>query len=268
MFRSRFRTAAAAIAAAGLVAFQAGAFAASAAVDWTQNGFPTVVAAAGINPRTSTATTLSADGMTVTVPAGAFTGLVEFQLLEGSPTPYAQQVPAGSLPVLAFGFRVLDNGQLVSTFQKPVMVSYTNPAIGPQSQYYNVLPDGKLALNPVAPAVSGDTLTHPILGDPVAWVITARTTGGVDWTTQGFDQVVASAQVVPNAPAQMAYGDMVVTIPAGAGPAATAKSTAGQRPRRRHRGHRCRLPGAGGHDGDREVQQADPLRLHEPGDQR
>ena len=217
MFRPSLRTAAPVLAAAALVAFQTGGVsAASAGVDWTQNGFPTVVASAGINPSASTGTTLSADGMTVTIPAGAFTGPVEFQLLAGSPAAYAPEVPAGSVPLLAFGFRVLDDGQLVGAFQKPVMVSYTNPAIRAGSQYYNVLPNGKLALNPVAPTVSGDTLTHPILGDPVAWLVTAPTSGGVDWTTQGFDQVVASAAVVPTAPAKLTYGDLVVTVPAGA----------------------------------------------------
>ena len=217
MVPPRLRGALAVLTTAGLVAAQAvGAFAATAGIDWTQNGFPTVVASTGINPSASVTTTLAAGGVRVTIPAGTFSAPVEFQLLEGSPARYAGEVPAGAVPVLAFGFRVLDNGQLVSQFQKPIMVSYTNTAIDAQSQYYNVLPDGKVALNPVRPTISGDTLTHPILGDPVAWVVTAPTSGGTDWTTRGFTQVVASATVTPTAPAKLTDGDMVVTVPAGA----------------------------------------------------
>lgn len=148
----------------------------AASIDFTQYGFPTV--AAKVSIPAGQAATLSAAGAKVTIPAGTFTDPVEFELLQGTLASFAANAPSGMTPVYDFAFKVVDTktNAIVMNFQKPVMFSYTNPAIRSTSEYFNISTSGAYTANPVPAVIKGDTLTHPIKGTPVGWVIASPST--------------------------------------------------------------------------------------------
>ena len=149
---------------------------AASGVDFTQHGFPTVVAKVSI--AAGQAATLSGGGAVVTIPAGTFSDPVEFELLQGPLASFASKAPDGQNPVYDFAFKVVDKNTnaLVAGFQKAVIFSYTNSLINSKSVYYNVNSAGNFTVNPVPAVITGDTLKHGIKGAPVGWVITSPAT--------------------------------------------------------------------------------------------
>jgi len=142
--------------------------------DFTQLGFPTVVATQDITP--GQAITITAGAFTVQVPGDAFDVPVTFEILTGDLARFLDQAPAGEMPVLNFAFRVTNTqqtNQLIAKFNKPVTFTAKSTDITDKSAYYNIAPDGTYAANPTGMQVKAGELTHPIAGASVGWVITS-----------------------------------------------------------------------------------------------
>ena len=166
------RFAATTVVSAATFAMTVGSVFAASAPDFQHLGFPKVAATTII--RTGHAATLKYGELVVHVPAGAFSSQVQFELLEGPVQQFAMRAPKGENALIDFAFKVTNTktGTLIGKFKKPVVVSFTNPAITAHSEYWNVAPTGKLLANPLKPKIAGHTLTHGNLGAPVGWVIT------------------------------------------------------------------------------------------------
>lgn len=180
-----------------------------------QQLFPTVVASQTISPTAGPTTVTAPGGLSVTIPTGAFgTDPATFQVLEG---PSATITPAGTTAIADFAFQVTDSvtGSPVTQFAQPITASITASAIGSQSEYWNVTPTGGLALNPVAPAISGTTLTHKILADAVGWAI-VNPAAAPDFTQHGFSTVAATTSFVPGTASILSAGGVNIQIPANA----------------------------------------------------
>ncbi|MCL8209328.1 MAG: hypothetical protein K6V97_14860 [Actinomycetia bacterium] len=163
-----------ALLAAGLLTAGAAAAAwAQTVPDLSQDGFPTVAAQQTVSP--NQAATVTAGDITIRIPAGTFSTPVQFELLEGSNATWQAKAPAGQKVIANFAFKVVNSetGELVGTFAKPVVFTLTNPAVGPASKYWNITPAGAMVTNPVAPTISGDTLSHPITAALVGWAVTS-----------------------------------------------------------------------------------------------
>jgi D-xylose transport system substrate-binding protein len=147
------------------------AAAATGAPDWTQLGFPTVLASQDIAP--GTATTIKAGPFSIAVPADAFSAPVKFQVLTGDLARFLDAAPASDQPVLDFAFKVTDTqtNQLVEKFNSPVTLTADDPSITAQSTYYNIGPDGTYSANTTGMQVKAGELTHPIAGTGAGWVI-------------------------------------------------------------------------------------------------
>jgi hypothetical protein len=146
---------------------------AAAAPDWFTMGFGTILDTEDFTP--GTALTITAGPYTIDVPADAFSQPVVFEVLSGNPTDFAANAPSGEKPVLAFAFRVTDQGTgaLVTKFDNPVTLTAKSTDIVATSVYYNIAADGTYTANSTGMTVEAGTLTHPIAGTGVAWVITA-----------------------------------------------------------------------------------------------
>ncbi len=210
--------------------------------DFTQYGFPTVVASTSL--AAGAAGSLSYGALTVQIPAGAFADPVQFELLQGPVASFQMGAPTGETVISDFAFKVVDEttGALVGTFLKPVTLTLMSADVTSQSVYYNVATSGALTPNPVAATITGTTLTHPIAAAMVGWAVTSPTSTVAqvpDFTQHGFPQVVASTTLAMGAAGSLSYGGMTVQIPAGAfdcavkfellqGPIATFQAPAGQ----------------------------------------
>lgn len=202
--------------------------AAAPPVDWALHGFPDVVAAARIQP--GQAATVQYGGISVAVPGNAFSSPVWLEILEGPLSAFAAQAPAGTVPVADFAFRVMDaqTGAYAQQFGAPVHVTVTGPGVGEGSAYYNIAADGSYHPNPVAPVIQGQTLSHPVTGDPVGWVVTgpagavpptpvsALPAGAPAWLASRFPDVVARAAVGPGQGATLSGGGLQAVVPANA----------------------------------------------------
>lgn len=166
------RFATTALVSATTFAMAAGSVFAASPPNFQHLGFPKVVAETVVHP--GHAATLAYHGLTVHVPAGAFSAQVQFDLLEGPLQSFAMAAPKGETALVDFAFKVTNSktGKLIGKFGKPVVVSFMNGAISAQSEYWNVSPAGKFLANPLKPKIAGHTLTHGNLGAPVGWVIT------------------------------------------------------------------------------------------------
>jgi hypothetical protein len=202
--------------------------------------FPRVAAQVVVSP--SHASVLHFGTATVKIAAGTFQGKVRFMVREGFLGSY--RVPSGEKAIFDFAFQVttLAGAPVPVPFQKPVLFSLRTPALSGQSVYYNVAPNGSLAVNPKGLSIRGKTLSHPINTDMVGWVITSP--AGV--TAQGplaseFPNVVASRVVMPSRAAVFVFDNGSVKIPAHTfmtavrftvlqGPLSGFKTPAGSRP--------------------------------------
>lgn len=146
-----------------------------AATDFTQNGFPKIVAEKKIEA--GEAGKISHSGIKIDIPEGAFTTDVKFQVLEGDNHHFQANAPAGETVIMNFALRVIDlkTNEIIAKFNKPVMFSFKDRDVNQWSIYNNVTSDGKIAPNPLPAVIDGRTLTHVIAGAPVGWVITSPT---------------------------------------------------------------------------------------------
>ncbi len=182
--------------------------------NFQQAGFPQIIATRTISP-TAGPTTVTAGDITVTIPTGAFgADPVTFDILQG---PASNMTPSGTNAVTDWAFKVTDNttGAVVTQFTQPVTASVTAPAINSASEYWNVSPTGGLSLNPVAPTITGDTLTHKIAADVVGWVV-ANPSPATDFTQHGFPTILASTAFTPGTAATLAVNGISISIPANA----------------------------------------------------
>lgn len=178
-----------------------------------QDGFSQVLASQTIKPGQSA--TVSANGISVAIPANAFstTDPVTFTLL-GTPNG-SSLVPSGTTPIAGFAFKVVDQttGSLIGKFLLPVKLSVTSSAVGASSEYWNVSPTGAFALNPIAPTISGTTLTHAIAVAAVGWVV-ANPQTPPNFAQNGFPTVSASTNFTPGQAASLSANGISVSIPA------------------------------------------------------
>ena len=179
-----------------------------------QQTFTQVVTSQIIQP-TAAPTTITAGNLTVTIPTGALgSAPATFKVLEGTVTG---MTPDGTTAVGDFAFQVTDNttGAAITQFAQPITAALTSPAISSTTEYWNVSPSGGLSLNPVAPTISGNTLTHKITADAVGWVV-ANPIAGTDFTQHGFPTVSATTAFTPGTAATVSANGISVSIPATA----------------------------------------------------
>jgi len=191
--------------------------------DFTQHGFPTVVASTDL--AAGAAGSVQFGGISINIPQGAFTQAVKFQLLQGPVMNLQSAAPTGQTVVTDFALRVIDpsTGQLIGTFLKPVTATVTESDISSASMYANVTPSGQIMMNPMAATIRGDVLTHPIAAAAVGWAVLSPTSAVPmvpDFTQHGFPHVVASADLAAGAAGSVQYGGISVKIPQGAFPQA------------------------------------------------
>jgi hypothetical protein len=152
--------------------FLFGAIASAAGLDFTQLGFPRIVAEKYV--KAGKATKVSHSGIKVEIPKDAFTKDVIFQVLEGDNRTFQANAPAGETVIMNFAFRVIDveTNEIIGSFSKPVTFSYKDKDINEKSVYYNIK-DGNFINNNTASVISGRTLSHPVGGAGVGWAITS-----------------------------------------------------------------------------------------------
>ncbi|MEH7272020.1 hypothetical protein [Neobacillus vireti] len=145
----------------------------SAATDFTQFGFDRVVAEKHV--KLGKSTKISHSGIKIEIPEGAFEHEVLFQVLEGNEGKFQANAPTGEKVIMNFAFRVIDleTNEILGAFKKPVMFSYKDKDVNKGSIYYNVKTDGSFVNNNAASIINGKTLSHPVGGAPVGWVITS-----------------------------------------------------------------------------------------------
>jgi hypothetical protein len=160
---------------------------AGSAPDWSKFGFSTVAGSVMYTP--GTATSVTAAGQKVALPADFYSKPVKFELLTGNPASFAPNAGGRSV-LLAFAFRVTDTStnQLVGKFDKPAQWSYTASEVTAQSAVYDVSASATPTVvpNSVSPGtVTGTTLAHPFILDTVGWLVTnpAAASGAAAATT-------------------------------------------------------------------------------------
>jgi predicted lipoprotein with Yx(FWY)xxD motif len=142
--------------------------------DWMKAGFTKVLARQEFMP--GKAATIHAGAYTVTIPANAFDIPVNIELLGMNVANLTARAPSGQSPVMAFALRVTNArmpSQTIAHFNKAVMLTITSPNITAGSEYYNLTASGSLALNSTGLKVKAEQLSHPIIVDGVAWVVTS-----------------------------------------------------------------------------------------------
>ena len=141
--------------------------------DFTKFGFPAVAASADFTP--GTATSVSAGGHTVKIPADFLGKAVTFELLTGDNATFAPYA-GGRQVVTAFAFRVTDKAtnSLVSAFDKPVAWSFSGAGVTAQSAVFDTSASTPPAVvpNSVSPGtVSGASIAHPFKIAAVGWIV-------------------------------------------------------------------------------------------------
>lgn len=138
-------------------------------------GFPNVTASVDYTP--GQAATLSHGGLSVSIPAGAYSKPLKFQLLEGDTAYWQKFVPQGQKVISAFAFRSIDpaTGEIVAKYDAPVVAALDDPAVTSQSVYYNTSPSNPPTAtpNPVPATIQGHVLKHGNIASAVGWVITS-----------------------------------------------------------------------------------------------
>jgi len=113
---------------------------------------------------------------TVTIPKGAFSVPVKFQVLASRNSAWDNKVSSSQKVVANFAYRVIDtnNGKLVKQFQKPVTYSVNDPMITSDSIYWATTPKSnpKIINANKATMISNHTLSHPQPVATVGWIIT------------------------------------------------------------------------------------------------
>jgi predicted lipoprotein with Yx(FWY)xxD motif len=201
----------------------------AAVTDWTQHGFPDIIASQKITPGKETL--LNVGPYTLQIPGNAFSNPVTLQVYAGNPAKWKSKVPNGETPVLAFALGALDSqGQLIAKFNGKIELTAKDPAIVKGSKYYNVSSAGVLAANPTGMVVEPGVLVHPIGADGVGWLITSPTAtlapssssssssstpAVTDWTLNGFPTILASKVLIPGDNNTVQAGPYTFDVPSG-----------------------------------------------------
>ena len=145
--------------------------------NFTKFGFPTVLKT--LNVINNKSYTFTSDGITVTIPSGAFGENAKFELLMGMDNTFNKLLPKGNTVVTNFAFKVTNssNSKIIDIFKKPITISVKNININAKTIYYNVTPTTplKVVQNPVQATIIGTTLTHQNPVSEVGWVIATPT---------------------------------------------------------------------------------------------
>jgi hypothetical protein len=147
------------------------------------SGFTSVLTTQVVGPAGGT---VSAGGVTVTVPAGAFTVPTDVSILMGT-TSALTGLPGGSRATLAVGMVFTQNGEKVTgTFPTPIAVTIANSAITSADQLYVFqASSGTFVPATSDPNISGitvanGTVTFNVTADPYLAVLSlASTTSAV-----------------------------------------------------------------------------------------
>ena len=147
------------------------------APNFTKYGFPSVLKTDLIPAGGSGVVTYR--DIKVIIPSGAFTQSVKFELLMGKDSTFIPLLPSTDKLVTNFAFEVVNtsNGQLIGTFNKPVLFEINSPLVNKSTVYYNVsatMPN-KLSLNPIAATIKGTLFTHGNAVSTVGWVVATPT---------------------------------------------------------------------------------------------
>ncbi len=147
-------------------------------------GYPHVLATVNVDPGQKASITVPdqyASGkvpgyMTISIPAGAFSVPVRFEVLAGTNAYWDRKVASNLTVVANFAYRVVDRstGTLVDRFEKPVTYSVSDPMITADSVYWATTASQpiKLVNANQASQISGDTLEHPTPVSTVGWIVT------------------------------------------------------------------------------------------------
>lgn len=152
--------------------------------DFTQYGYPNVVAALTLNPYDYVR--LGIGGAVLTVPQGAFgSDPVRLELLRGDSSAWQALAPAGQKVVYAFALRVTDlkTNQPVLKFTQPLNFSFYSNQITEGAGYLDTSAANPALVspNPVKPTIRmyrigkkfpTGILTHRISGAEFGWLIT------------------------------------------------------------------------------------------------
>ncbi|HVA37218.1 MAG TPA: hypothetical protein VNJ51_06365 [Candidatus Dormibacteraeota bacterium] len=113
---------------------------------------------------------------TITVPAGAFTVPVKFEVLAGSHQHWQALAPKGLVAIANFAYRVTDTatGQRIAAFHAAVTYSVRDAMVAKDSVYWATTATSPAKFLDASPhtAIDGDVLTHPQMTANVGWVIT------------------------------------------------------------------------------------------------
>lgn len=154
--------------------------AASPAINWTKAGFRHTIAQLVIQPNQAAAVTIGTTH--VFIPAGALgPHPALFKVLMGNDRMFQHAAPRGQTVIANFALDVTDvvTGHPILKFMRPITYRLTQRGVSVYSVYWNAAPTSpaRLVKNPVPATISGDTLTHEIIGAPWGWVVTSPRNG-------------------------------------------------------------------------------------------
>jgi len=155
-----------------------------AAPDFTQYGYPNVVASLTLNPYDYVR--LGLGSAVLTIPQGAFgQDPMKLELLRGDSAVWQAQAPAGQKVIYAFALRVTDlkTNQAVLKFTQPLTFSYYSNQITDRAGYWDTNDSNPVVImsNPVKPTIRlykigqkfpTGILTHRISGAESGWLVT------------------------------------------------------------------------------------------------
>lgn len=181
---------------------------------WSKHGFSSSMVDTTLS--TGMSHTIKTGPYTIKIPANAFMHKVKFQVLTGDTANFKANAPMGQIPILAFAFQVKDlkTNQYLAKFNNPVQLTAMEPSINPESKYYNISESGTYSANPKGMMNSKETLTHPIAGDGVGWVITKPMVP--DYSGLGFPDSVASVNITPGKADSIVTNMFDIQIPSNA----------------------------------------------------
>lgn len=139
-------------------------------------GYPTVAASQTVQPDQSV--TLTTGGQSVTIPVGAYSVPVRFDLLVGDNSTWQKTLEDSSDKVVAtFAFRVTDisTNKLIGRASKPLQYKYTSPLVTKETGIYATsatTPPKLLALTPENNVIEGQTISRNFNGSGVGWFVT------------------------------------------------------------------------------------------------
>ncbi len=139
-------------------------------------GFPTVAASQTVQPNQSV--TLTSGGQSVTIPVGAYSVPVRFDLLVSDNLEWQKTLEDSSDKVVAtFAFRVRDaaTNNLIGRASKPLQYRFTSPLVSKDTQIYATsatTPPRLRLMEPDGNVLEGQTISRTFNGSGVGWFVT------------------------------------------------------------------------------------------------